>query len=208
MIPGINENRVASRTPYSSAPPCQQHRRPGSATGREARIRLPNTPAPSGFSTQHRPVITGRPGNGGATVPGPGHRAAIRTKAGSPIASSRNFDRPPSAVIGSSASSSNTRLQSLNGQGGKGIDQFPKFNIGIETEFLVESRGESMRRSNVVAFMIDMARLHNEKVEQQYPRMETIFEDDDWFPGENDFKYWVLANENDLLPRGLISGKC
>lgn len=74
----------------------------------------------------------------------------------------------------------------------------PVFYIGIESEFLIQGRCGETRRNNHTDFLVTMAALHNAKVGKQFARMETFYEDDDWCPGEKDFTYWILTEENKL----------
>ncbi len=83
-----------------------------------------------------------------------------------------------------------------------------QFSIGIESEFLLQGKEEATRSKSLQEFLVRMAALHNQKVSKDFPRMETQFQDDDWWPGQIDYDYWLLTEEYDIALPPERPSKC
>ncbi|KAF7512358.1 hypothetical protein GJ744_001926 [Endocarpon pusillum] len=169
----------------------------------ENRAGAPHPRVPSSLTTTsnlplNRRAATSRSAIQGEASPGRGVLLHTGTETLTSRASASSQQRSESHVTCSS-SSENYRTSSPSRRG-KDDKTFPRYFIGIETEFLLQGRNAYTHRGNLIDCVVGMARLYNKSVEACYPRMDT-YSDDDEIPGHNPHKYWILTEEKNLKLR-------
>lgn len=179
----------------------------------ENRAVAPQPRVPSSLTTTsdlplNRRAATSRSAIRGEASPGASRGVLLhtRTEALSSRASASSQQRSESHLTHSS-SSENIKTSSPSRRG-KDDKTFPKYFIGIETEFLLQGRNAYTHRGNLIDCVVGMARLYNKSVEACYPRMDTYFKDDDEIPGRKLHKYWILTEEKDLKLRSEDRNRC
>jgi hypothetical protein len=207
MPPDVTDSRALTR--FSSSVSQRDMRAQPMATGKPCpRVSIPHTP--SGVAVHSRPVASIRQVSSGEVIAGLSNRIPLRIQARRSFPGQNGSGKHARFSRLAPVSSSNTDPSSSKDQGMNSRNQFPKYFIGIETEFLVQDpkkkefpladRHGERRRNRFRQFLTNLASLHNQNVPEQYPRMETEFEDDDWWPGQEDYAHWILTDEDDLLP--------
>ena len=169
---------------------------------------VPSSPTAAGNLPMNRRAATSRSAIRREASPraGGGRLLHTGTEALSSRANASSRQRSESHVTCSS-SSENFRT-SPTSRRGKGDKIFPKYFIGIETEFLLQGRDAYTHRGNLMDCVVGMARLYNKSVEARYPRMDTLFREDDEIPGQKLHKYWILTEEKDLKLRPEDHNRC
>lgn len=125
-------------------------------------------------------------------------RGNVRASSGPSLPDSDSSGRQASdrrqSILGSSNSNPLAERKRLTRQ-----TPYPKFFLGIETEFLLRGRDAVSQRSDIISFLTAMADRHNKTVQKPCAQMDAKGDDDDLWMGQLDCSWWIVMEEKKLM---------
>ena len=203
MLFGVNGQALTPRVASSSTLLPQSDRR-------APRRDMPSASTPPALCPQQPPLAASRCTTSLEVTTRQNDCFLIGTGAGPSKSRPGALSRKSSRARIPSATSNRNNPFPARGQQAISHNQYPKFFIGIETEFLLQGRDANTDRGTLTGFLAAMTALYNAEVDSRYPRMGWQVADDDWWLRQKNFEYWILTEEENLIlgEPGLKRLKC